>query len=164
MIPKAAVILPLAAGGLGLRFTERLRHAAQWASWVDMLQALSFRYDEEEELTPPIPKTGGKARRLGWWNSAFRQHTIFPAVVDDQQVCPGPKPGQWRLRPTFLQPCRFLSLRRLRFFFFCKRVPSGTVQHARGSSWLGWGMLPPMSTWKYGFARFLPTWCLPSPF
>ena len=39
----AAATLPLAAGGLGLRSAERLRHAAHWASWADMLKALSSR-------------------------------------------------------------------------------------------------------------------------
>ena len=40
---EAAAALPLAAGGLGLRSAERLRHAAHWASWADMLKALSSR-------------------------------------------------------------------------------------------------------------------------
>ena len=30
----------VAAGGLGLRSAKRLRHAAHWASWADMLKAL----------------------------------------------------------------------------------------------------------------------------
>ena len=30
-------------GGLGLRSAERFRHAAHWASWADMLKALSSR-------------------------------------------------------------------------------------------------------------------------
>ena len=40
---KASASLPLAAGGLGLRSAERLRHAAHWASWADMMKMLHSR-------------------------------------------------------------------------------------------------------------------------
>ena len=129
---KAAATLPLAAGGLGLRSAERLRHAAHWASWADMLKALSSRIPsvaanliaaleagetapsiqsvlscvdnlagvdfvvpaweavvasslpDEEEVDPAQPKHGWQSKATWVVDSAFRQHTIFPTLADDQ--------------------------------------------------------------------------------
>ena len=40
---KPATVDDLAAGGFGLRFAERLGHAAHWASCADMMKALFSR-------------------------------------------------------------------------------------------------------------------------
>ena len=170
---KAAATLPLAAGGLGLRSAERLRHAAHWASWADTLKALSSRIPsaaanfiaaleageatpstqsvrscidnlagvgfvvpaweavvasslhDEEEVDPAQPKHGWQSKATWVVDSAFRQHTIFPALADDQAALLRSQAGplasaafiaipsmkETRIDP---QPFRLLFLRRLR--------------------------------------------------
>ena len=69
---KAAATLPLAAGDLGLRSAERLRHAAHWASWADMLEALSsvaanfIAALEAGEGTPSIQSSSQLHRQPCW--------------------------------------------------------------------------------------------------
>ena len=205
---KAAVSLPL-AGGPGLRSAERLRHAAHWASWADMLKALSSRVpsvaanfiaaleageatpsiqsilscidnlagvgfvvpawevvaansldDEEEEVDPAQPKHGWQRKATWVVDSAFRRHTIFPALADDQATLLSAQAGPMAsavfiaipsMKETRIDPQQFrlLFLRRLRLplplYARCCRCgrPLDVLGHHRaacanagfGSSW-----------------------------
>ena len=171
---KASTSLPLAAGGLGLRSAERLRHAAFWASLADMMKMLHSRVpsvatnfigflevgeatpsiqsvlscvdnlagvgfvvplwedlvadpplDEEEEIDPAQPKRGWQKKATWVVDSAFHQHTVFPALDDAQAALLRSQAGpmafaafvavpsmkETRIDP---QPFRLLFLRRLR--------------------------------------------------
>ena len=43
---RAVATLPLTLGGLGMRSSVRLRHAAHWASWADSIKMISERHPE----------------------------------------------------------------------------------------------------------------------
>ena len=208
---KAVATLPLAAGGLGLCSAERLRHEAHWASWADMLKALSSRvpsvaanfiaaleageatpsiqsvlgcidnlagvgfvvpawevvvasslHDEEEEVDPAQPKHGWQSKATWVVDSAFRQHTIFPALADDQAALLRSQAGPMASAAFIAMPSmkdidpqqfRLLFLRRLRLPLPASALllvwpsprrpwpPPCSVRKCRsfGSSWLGLG-------------------------
>ena len=43
---QAVATLPLSLGGLGMRSSVRLRHAAHWASWADSIKMITERHPE----------------------------------------------------------------------------------------------------------------------
>ena len=82
-------------------------------------------HDDEEEVDPAQPKHGWQSKATWVVDSAFRQHTIFPALADDQAALLRSQAGpmasaafiaipsvkETRIDP---QPFRLLFLRRLR--------------------------------------------------
>ena len=193
-----------------MRSAERLRHAAHWTSWADMLKALSSRVpsvaasfiaaleageatpsiqsvlscienlagvgflvpaweavvasslhdEEEEEVDPAQPKHGWQSKATWVVDSAIRQHTIFPALADDQAALLRSQAGPMAsaafiaiplMKETRIdsQPFRLLFLRRLRLPFplqarscWCPPPCSMRKCPGFGSSWLGPGEWP----------------------